>query len=125
MIGSITGVCIYEAVQLLCDIVKSKLVLRGYRKLLFTSFAPALQIVSLIIYGGTTTTKARLIAKTISEVGLSIWKGEQEIRNIIFFIIDLALFGEIVMITTNSQLSIFRNETESSIDALITTLSEN
>jgi hypothetical protein len=44
IIGSITGICVYEVGQLVCDIVKSKLVLRGYRKLFFTSIAPAFQV---------------------------------------------------------------------------------
>jgi hypothetical protein len=124
VVGSFAGIAVLEGKDLVMHIVKRQVVRNGYKLLLGVSVYPMTQLISVPFYILTNHKKIKMIGKTLAETGAMILEGEMTLGNVMFLAVDMALFGEPVSITDNSNFSIWGNETAPSLDEIISTFNE-
>jgi len=97
------------------EVVFSKFKSRGYKLLIALYCGPTLQLISLPVYLFTTARKVRAFGLALCEIGAKVTSGEMEIINWGWIFVDLALFGEPVLIGDNyEELMIIQNHKEAS-----------
>lgn len=107
----IAGVGISEGTELAKDRITSKIKAQGYKSLFAVTLGPVIQFVSLPFYVFTDGSKFRKFAVATTKISAKISKGEMGIVNWAWIGADLALFGQPVSITDDSDFLIIQNET--------------
>jgi hypothetical protein len=115
IVGSLTTVGCHGATELAKDVINSKLRAFGYKSLFAIALGPVTQFLSLPLYIFTYGTRLRSISIATAQIGGLITRGELNIMNWSWIFMDLTLFGEIVSVTEDSSVSIFRNETNTTL----------
>ena len=97
-----------NGIELVRDIVVTKVKSRGYKLFWLLVIGPLLQALSVPLY----VAKAQKTAIVMAQIGAEILKGEMTITDTMWMPIDLIFFGEIVPGMENTTtVSIWSNET--------------
>lgn len=116
---TLTGIGAAEGTQIAKDIVSSKLKAYGYKSFFAVVSGPVIQFISIPFYVFSYGSKLRRFAVSVTEIGAKITKGEMGIVNWSWIGVDMALFGEPVSITEDSDFLIIHNETVGKLGEII------
>ena len=111
IVVTLSALTIPEAKLFIIDLTTSKLKLYGYKTLFAVALGPLVQTFCIPIYIFSKARKLKVLAITLSNLGSKISTGEMSVMNWMWFLTDLAIFGEGVPILNSTDLMLLKNET--------------
>jgi hypothetical protein len=109
--GSMVTVAGIEGTELVKDVIKSQMILYGYKRFLLLALGPYLGIGAVALNLISQTGRIKNTAFLISQIGGMIIKNEVRLMDMGWVLVDISLFGKMVPCSEDLNYSLLHNVT--------------